>query len=157
MNKLRFNIAVVDNLRSAEIAAFIEEHIRETRDVSPSQEKQPLDIEALRKPGITLWTATEDGRIIGCVALKRLGPDAAEIKSMRVAREHRGRGVGAALLRYILGEAKAMNLATLYLETGSTDFFVPARKLYERLGFGYCGPFGGYRADEHSVFMKKTL
>lgn len=43
------------------------------------------------------------------------------------------------------------------LETGSMDFFAPARRLYAAAGFAPCAPFGAYRADPNSVFMTRTL
>ncbi|GEM_PF-6407202 len=38
-----------------------------------------------------------------------------------------------------------------------TDPFRPARRLYEKFGFEYCGPIGGYRLDPLSVFMTRVL
>ena len=37
------------------------------------------------------------------------------------------------------------------------DGFIPARRLYEAYGFNYCGPFGDYAEDPHSVFMSLPL
>jgi putative acetyltransferase len=45
----------------------------------------------------------------------------------------------------------------LSLETGSQAGFEPARKLYERFGFEYCGSFGSYKADPNSAFMQLRL
>lgn len=50
-----------------------------------------------------------------------------------------------------------MGFTRLSLETGSDDFFLPARKLYEKFGFTYCAPFADYRLDPNSVFMTKGL
>jgi putative acetyltransferase len=35
--------------------------------------------------------------------------------------------------------------------------FAPARSLYERAGFVYCGPFASYRPSPNSVFMTLKL
>ncbi|RYJ07213.1 MAG: GNAT family N-acetyltransferase, partial [Actinomycetales bacterium] len=43
------------------------------------------------------------------------------------------------------------------LETGSQDYFAPARRLYARHGFVECGPFGDYVVDPSSVFMSLGL
>jgi putative acetyltransferase len=43
------------------------------------------------------------------------------------------------------------------LETGSMDAFEPARKLYAKFGFTYCGPFATYVENPNSVFMTKEL
>jgi putative acetyltransferase len=43
------------------------------------------------------------------------------------------------------------------LETGTEDYFAPARRLYLRHGFTECPPFGDYRLDPNSVFMELRL
>jgi putative acetyltransferase len=48
-------------------------------------------------------------------------------------------------------------LQRLSLETGAEPIFAPARGLYERAGFTYCGPLEGYVLDPNSVFMTKVL
>jgi putative acetyltransferase len=50
-----------------------------------------------------------------------------------------------------------MGFSRLSLETGSAEFFRPARNLYERFGFDYCEPFGDYRPGPHNVFMTRAL
>jgi putative acetyltransferase len=55
------------------------------------------------------------------------------------------------------GAARQMGISLLSLETGSADFFLPARKLYEKFGFEYCGPFADYKDDPNSVFMTKMI
>ncbi len=45
----------------------------------------------------------------------------------------------------------------LYLETGSQDFFAPARRLYQRHGFSICPPFADYGDDPNSVYMTLAL
>jgi GNAT superfamily N-acetyltransferase len=69
--------------------------------------------------------------LLGCVALKQHSADMGEIKSMRTAPEARGKGVGRALLQFLLAEARQSGMSKLYLETGSMDFFLPARTLYQ--------------------------
>jgi putative acetyltransferase len=50
-----------------------------------------------------------------------------------------------------------MGFVRLSLETGAAEFFLPARRLYEKFGFGYCEPFADYRPDPYSVFMTRLL
>ena len=38
-----------------------------------------------------------------------------------------------------------------------TEPFFPARRLYEKFCFEYCGPFADYRPDPNSVFMTRAL
>jgi putative acetyltransferase len=148
---------VVDDLSGPEIAAFLEEHIEEMKSVTPPGSKHALDLDGLRAPDVTFWTMLEDGEIVGCGALKLLGGDEAEIKSMRVAEAHRGRGLASAILQHILAEARRRGIARVFLETGSFEFFAPARRLYLKHGFELCPPFADYEEDPNSVFMTKTL
>ena len=67
----------------------------------------------------------------------------------------RGQGVGAALLRAIEDEARALTLPTLRLETAET--LEAAMRLYTRHGFTPRGIFGDYRPNQTSVFMEKPL
>jgi putative acetyltransferase len=147
----------IDALCGSEIAEFLEEHIREMKSVSPPESKHALDLEGLRKPEITFWTVWDEGRLIGCGAIKELGADHAEIKSMRTAASYRGKGVASMLLQHILKEAKLRGYRRISLETGSMPFFDPARNLYAKYGFRNCAPFSTYKEDPNSVFMAREL
>ncbi|SKA98548.1 putative acetyltransferase [Prosthecobacter debontii] len=147
----------IDDLSDPEIAAFLEEHIQDMRSVSPPESKHALDLNGLWKPEIAFWTAWNDVGLVGCCALKTISKHEGEVKSMRVSKLYRGRGLGQTLCRHLISEAQKRGLDTLFLETGSMDFFIPARKLYERIGFVYCGPFSGYRLDPNSVFMTRKI
>ena len=147
----------LDDLRGPEIRALLEEHLRNMHEISPPESVHALDLDALRHPGISFWTAWSGAELLGCGALKELGPTHGEIKSMRTAEVHRNRGVARAILERILLEARSRAYLRLSLETGSQVQFVPARRLYERLGFTYCAPFGEYKDDPHSVFMTREI
>jgi putative acetyltransferase len=148
---------VLDDLRGAEIAGLLEEHLRDMRAWSPPESVHALDLDKLRRPDISFWTLWEDTDLLGCGALKDLRSAEAEIKSMRTANAHRGKGVGAQMLTHILDEAKSRKLTRLYLETGPQDQFAPARALYQRFGFTVCEPFADYKPDPYSYFMQLTM
>jgi putative acetyltransferase len=76
---------------------------------------------------------------------------------MHTVQTRRRSGVGSAVLLHIIDAARNMGLSRLSLETGSADFFVPARELYRRHGFVECAPFGDYVEDPNSVFMSRDL
>jgi putative acetyltransferase len=76
---------------------------------------------------------------------------------MRTASSHRRKGVAKQLLQHLLDEAKQRGYTRVSLETGSMDFFLPARTLYASFGFEHCSPFADYIADPNSVFMTKEL
>ncbi len=61
------------------------------------------------------------------------------------------------MLRHLLDDATSRDVRQVSLETGSTEFFAPARALYAGAGFTVCRPFGDYRDDPHSVFMTLHL
>ncbi|MEV0902540.1 GNAT family N-acetyltransferase [Actinoplanes sp. NPDC049802] len=147
----------VDDLTGPDIAALLQQHIDDMRATSPPESKHALDLDGLRKPNITVWTAHDGHHLVGCAALKQLDPTTAEIKSMRTAATAQRRGVASTLLRHLITEARTRHYTHLYLETGSADYFTPARTLYQNFGFQPCPPFADYRPDPHSVHMLLTL
>jgi len=148
---------VVDDLTGPEIAEFLAEHVREMRSVTPLESKHALDLDALRRPDVTFWTVLDGDAVVGCGALKRLDASHGELKSMRTSTVRKRSGIASMLLGHIIGEAERMAFTRLSLETGSDDFFLPARTLYEKFGFAYCAPFADYRPDPNSVFMTRPL
>jgi len=148
---------VLDDLSGPEIAAFLAEHVAQMREITPLSGKYALDLDGLRRPEITFWSVLDAGTVVGCGALKRLDDRHAELKSMRTAPARQRTGIASRLLGYILDEARRTGYTRMSLETGSAEFFRPARTLYERFGFGYCEPFGDYQAGPYNVFMTRQL
>ena len=147
----------VDDLSGQAIRALIARHLSGMHENSPPESVHALDVDKLRDPSVTFWSAWAGEEIAGCGALKRLDAARGEIKSMRVADGFLGKGVGRAVLEHIIAEAQKMGLTSLWLETGSTDAFRPAIGLYNSAGFKRCGPFGDYVDDPFSVFMTRRL
>lgn len=147
----------LDDLSSPGIAQLLHEHLQSMHLLSPPESVHALDLEGLRRPEITFWSAWQESELLGCGALKELDLRHGEIKSMRTATVHLRKGVAAGLLRHILEEAKRRAYRRLSLETGSMAAFAPARGLYSRFGFEPCGPFADYAEDPNSVFMTREL
>ena len=147
----------VDNLQGEAIKALLQLHLDAMHQHSPPESVHALDINALRHPSITFWTAWAHGELLGCGALKRLNSGHGELKSMRTAVAHLRKGVARALLRHIESAARAEGMERLSLETGSTAPFEAALRLYASEGFVTCGPFADYALDPFSVFMTKLL
>ena len=147
----------VDDLSGPEIRALLEEHLRNMHELSPPESVHALDLDELRKPEITFWTAWTDSELLGCGALKELDVSHGEIKSMRTSSAHRRTGVARTILAHIIAEARQRSYARLSLETGSMQAFEPARSLYASFGFTYCSPFADYIEDPNSVFMTRAL
>lgn len=146
-----------DDLTRPAIHALLEEHLRSMYELSPPESVHALDLEQLRGPEITFWSAWEGELLLGCGALKALGSKRGEVKSMRTPNAYRRRGAGRAILSHIIDVARARGYDRLYLETGSFDAFKPAQSLYASYGFTHCGPFGDYIEDPNSVFMTLDL
>lgn len=147
----------VDDLSSEQTRALIAVHLSGMLDHSPADSMHALDTDGLRHPSITVWSAWHDGELAGVGGLKSLDAARGEIKSMRVDDRFRGTGVGRALLHHIVAAARERGMTSLWLETGSSAEFAPARRLYESEGFVPCGPFDEYRLDVHSVFLTRAL
>jgi putative acetyltransferase len=147
----------IDNLTGAEVAELVGEHLHGMRLNSPPESIHALNLDQLRKPEITFWSAWEGSELLGCGALKELDDQHGEIKSMRTSSSHLRKGVAKQLLQHIIEEGKQRGYHRLSLETGSMDAFEPARRLYASFGFQYCKPFSDYIEDPNSVFMTKEL
>jgi putative acetyltransferase len=147
----------VDDLRGPEIIALLNEHLRCMAVVSPPESRHALDLDGLRQPDVTFWSIWNGSDLAGCGAMKELDEQHAEIKSMRTAYAYQRKGVASCVLRYLIEEAKRRGYRWLSLETGSMEYFEPARKLYASFGFTYCRPFGSYVEDSNSMFMTKEL
>ena len=147
----------IDDLRGQEIADLLKAHLAFCRAASPPESTHALDLDGLRAPAVSFWSVWEGPDLIGCGALKEIDPTHGEIKSMHTAARHRGRGVGIAILKHIVAEARARGYRRLSLETGSMAAFAPARALYTGFGFTECAPFDTYKLDPNSVFMALDL
>jgi putative acetyltransferase len=147
----------IDDLTRPAIHALLNEHLQHMHELSPPESVHALDLEKLRQPDITFWTAWDGSVLLGCGALKQMDAKSAEVKSMRTPNALRRRGAGRAILAHIIDVAKARGYTSLSLETGEVDAFKPAQKLYESFGFVYCGPFGDYALDPYSVFMRLPI
>jgi len=147
----------LDDLCGPEVRGLLEEHLGAMARLSPPESVHALDIDALRQPGITFWTAWAGDELLGCGALKELDPEHGEIKSMRTSTAHLRKGVARTVLTHIVGEARRRSYARLSLETGSIPAFEPARRLYASFGFSLCPPFADYGEDPNSVFMTCAL
>lgn len=147
----------VDDLTGSAVLSLIAAHLSGMHATSPPESVHALGIEALRDRAVTVWSAWQGNELAGIAALRTLDARRGEIKSMRVVEEFLGRGVGRALLRHVVAEARMRGMHTLLLETGASEDFEPARRLYTSEGFVPCGPFGDYTFDPFSVFMTRAV
>ncbi len=146
-----------DDLSRGAVHNLLAEHLADMQATSPPGSVHALDLTGLTDPAVTVWTLWNDEAVLGCAALKELSTVDGEIKSMRTATAARGRGVATRLLTHLIDEARRRGYERLSLETGSQDFFAPARRLYRRHGFVGCPPFGNYVSDPNSTYLTLTL
>jgi putative acetyltransferase len=145
------------NLDDPQILNLIKVHLDRSRCNTARDSAHGLDASGLRAPEIDVWSVWDGERLLGIGALKRISPAHGEIKSMHVASSRRRSGAGSALLRHLIALARENGMCRLSLETGSWEYFRPARAFYLSHGFSQCGPFGDYKADPNSVFMSLDL
>jgi len=140
-----------------DLALLFQRHTADMHADTPPESIYMMDRGQLAAPGIRFFVLREGGQPLAMGAFKRIEPGHAEIKSMHVLAEARGRGLSRRMLDHLVAEAAADGLTRLSLETGIQPTFIAARALYERAGFAECGPFTGYGPDPNSVFMTRTL
>ena len=145
------------DLDSPDVLQLLALHFEAMNAASPPDYCHVLPSDGLRDPAITFWSVREDGKLLGFGALKEIDPAHGEIKSMRTAQDALGRGVGRAMLTYILAAARDRGYRRVSLETGSTAEFAAALRLYERAGLHACGPFGGYPTSDFTRFFTLEL
>lgn len=143
--------------RGADLDLLFQRHVAAMHAESPPESIHMLPREALAVPGLTFFVARDDGAPVAMGALKLLGEAEAEIKSMHVLAEHRGRGLSRLMLAALMDHARAGGIRRLSLETGTQPGFAAARRLYASAGFSDCPPFGSYRPDPNSHFMTLEL
>jgi putative acetyltransferase len=147
----------VDDPRKPDVRALLERHRAFALGQTPPEHSFALNADGLLDPAITFFSFRDSGRVLGIGALRHLGPDHAEIKSMHTAETARGRGIGRAMLAHLLGVARTRGFRRVSLETGTTAAFAPARALYHSAGFTSCGPFAGYQPSGDNLFMTLEL
>ena len=137
-----FDIARADDLpQLVELLGilFTQEH-----ELEPDAAKQRRGLQMIiGNPAVgSIYVARDAGRVLGSVSILRTvstaeGGPAGMLEDFVVRPECRGRGVGARLLAYAIGRAKADGLLRLILLTDGDN--INAQRLYERAGFKRSG------------------
>jgi putative acetyltransferase len=139
------------------VIAMLRFHFDTNTSVTPVGSAHVFDVSRLKASDIMFWTAWKDDVLMGTGALKRMDAENGEVKSMHTLVSARRSGVGKTMLAHIIAEAKTMGIKRLWLETGSFEFFAPARAMYLNNGFVECDAFTGYKPDLNSTFMTREI
>lgn len=123
--------------------------------LTPSEFCFHMTVEQMAEPATTVFIARDEGAAIACGALKRHADAVGEVKRMYTRPSHRGRRIGAEIVKHIEAMARREGLARLVLETG--DQHPAAWTVYERAGFKRCGPVLDYPDSKYSIFYEKDL
>ncbi len=91
--------------------------------------------EMLPPEGRLLLAQNAEGRLVGCGTLRRVRPDAVEMKRMFVRPEARGSGLGRRLFEMRIEEARKMGCKVIYADTARGNR--PMLAMYEAFGFEY--------------------
>ena len=122
----------------------------------PEQRFGPnLKTEHLEDGRGTFLVARDGGTAVGCGAVRVLDPATAEVKRMYVEPDHRGAGIGRALLDQLESAAVRLGVSRLVLETGIHQ--KGAISLYRRAGFALIDCWGEYASSPSSVCFEKIL
>ncbi len=140
-----------------DLSLLFERHTADMHADTPPESIHMMDKSALAAPGIRFFVLRDGGQPLAMGAYKRIDATHAEIKSMHVLSEARGRGLSKAMLDHLIAAARTDGFLRLSLETGVQPTFIAARALYDRAGFVECPPFEGYWDDPNSIFMTKML
>lgn len=140
-----------------DLALLMARHTADMHADTPPESIHMMDASQLAVPEVQFFVGRIVGKAVAMGAIKAINPFHAEIKSMHVLIEHRGKGLSKAMLNHLIQAARAAGVARLSLETGTQAMFSPARRLYEKAGFTECPPFEGYVLDPNSHYMTRQL
>ena len=149
--------SIENNFDHPEVNELLNKHFTELRLVSPEGSAHVLDIPGLKVSSIKFWSLWQNNNLIGCGALKFLDNNHGEFKSIRIVDRFRKNGLGIKIINHLINKAKKLNIKKISVETGSGDFFSPARKLFKKCGFKNCKPFAHYKEDPNSCYFSLDI
>ena len=149
--------SIEGNFDHPEVRELLNKHFIELRAASPEGSAHVLDVAGLKVPSIKFWSLWENKKLLGCGALKLLDNFHGEFKSIRVHDNFRNKGNGIKVIDHLIVKAKILNIKRISIETGASNFFIPARKLFKKCNFEPCEPFAHYKEDLNSIYLTKLI
>jgi len=129
----------VRNLISAFVQWHLNRHVEDTHFTNKYFDPKELEKELASLPGKysmpegKLLLAFYNDHPAGCVALKKIDEHSCEMKRMFVYPEFHRKGIGYALAKAIIDEAKKIGYSSMKLDTSIRQ--IEAQKLYQAFGF----------------------
>tara|TARA_B100000767_G_C19747367_1_gene529170 strand:- start:113 stop:580 length:468 start_codon:yes stop_codon:yes gene_type:complete len=149
--------SIEGNFEDPKVNELLTKHFIELRSASPQGSAHVLDIPGLKVSSIKFWSLWKEEKLLGCGALKFLGNELGEFKSIRIHDDFRKKYNGIKVIEHLIDEAKKLNIKRISIETGAGTFFEPARKLFKRCNFEPCKPFAHYKKDVNSIYLTKLI
>ena len=149
--------SIENNFDHPQVNELLTKHFIELKSVSPEGSAHVLDIPGLKVSSIRFWSLWDGEELLGCGALKLLEKEHGEFKSIRVADKYRKNGMGEKIISHLIDQASQIGIKKISVETGSGDFFAPARKLFQKFGFKTCKPFAHYKKDPNSCYFNLEI
>ncbi|MFZ1683462.1 MAG: GNAT family N-acetyltransferase [Candidatus Zixiibacteriota bacterium] len=106
-------------------------------------------------PSGCLFLAECEGKVAGCIALKKLGEGTCEMKRLYVRPGFRGKKIGRLLAERLIVEARSIGYSEMYLDTISSKM-AEAVLLYRSLGFVECEPYY-HNPQPDALYMRLKL
>jgi GNAT superfamily N-acetyltransferase len=147
-------IETLDEALQAQLAALLRDVIDGNGSVGFGNDDDAAlaaywaDVAAQLGPGLRLWVAERDGRVVGSVQLapsrRSNGRHRGDVQKMMVLREMRGQGIGRRLLAAVEAHAAAIGLTLLVLDT---VVGLAGDRMYRAAGWREVGVIPGFAAD----------
>ncbi|MBN2597594.1 GNAT family N-acetyltransferase [Labilibaculum sp.] len=99
--------------------------------------------------------AYDDGKPVGCAAIKEYEPLIVEVKRMFVLPECRGKGIASEVLQELESWVSELGFEKCILETGVKQ--PEAIGLYQKNGYHFIPNYGQYAGVKESVCFEKAL
>lgn len=155
---MRFSIAAETPLQD-EVRALVASLNEWALGETPQEFAHHMTVEQMAQPDTTVFIARDaGGAAVAMGALRRHADGLGEVKRMFTRPSVRGGGLAGSIVGEVEKLARQEGLQRLALETGATEGFASAWRVYERAGFTRCGAFLDYPADSpHNIYYEKLL
>ncbi len=158
---MKKNISIQpEDPRTPDVRKFIEELDAYQAELYPPESNHLEPVENLISPDYYFIAARTEGKLLGIASFRRMpadkgNPPYVEIKRLYVPTKFRGLGLATQLMDALEEKALAEGYSQACLETGISQN--EALSLYDKRGYRKTEPFGAYKEDPLSVFMRKTF